>query len=101
MMLMTRRDVVAVDAGCSRLRRLAFSDTIWRSLYETDFPRGRTSSGGLRWCDVYGRAMRYNSGAQDQRLRAAAYAHLRRQSAGGSPCFRLRSTAATLMRRHR
>eukprot|EP01116_Phalansterium_solitarium_P016490 TRINITY_DN383_c0_g1_i9.p1 TRINITY_DN383_c0_g1~~TRINITY_DN383_c0_g1_i9.p1 ORF type:complete len:368 (-),score=0.05 TRINITY_DN383_c0_g1_i9:60-1163(-) len=50
--------VVAVGACCSRLRRLASSDTVWRSLYQTDFPRGRTSSGGLRWRDVYNRAFR-------------------------------------------
>eukprot|EP01116_Phalansterium_solitarium_P019400 TRINITY_DN5394_c0_g1_i1.p1 TRINITY_DN5394_c0_g1~~TRINITY_DN5394_c0_g1_i1.p1 ORF type:complete len:394 (-),score=14.37 TRINITY_DN5394_c0_g1_i1:86-1156(-) len=49
--------VVAVGACCSRLRRIASSDTIWRWLYEA-FPRGRTSSGGLPWCDVYKRAVR-------------------------------------------
>eukprot|EP01116_Phalansterium_solitarium_P015615 TRINITY_DN34681_c0_g1_i1.p1 TRINITY_DN34681_c0_g1~~TRINITY_DN34681_c0_g1_i1.p1 ORF type:complete len:104 (+),score=18.07 TRINITY_DN34681_c0_g1_i1:121-432(+) len=50
--------VVAFGACCSRLRRLALSDSVWRSLYETNFPRGRTSSGGLRWFDVYQRAVR-------------------------------------------
>eukprot|EP01116_Phalansterium_solitarium_P016479 TRINITY_DN383_c0_g1_i1.p2 TRINITY_DN383_c0_g1~~TRINITY_DN383_c0_g1_i1.p2 ORF type:complete len:157 (-),score=31.03 TRINITY_DN383_c0_g1_i1:666-1136(-) len=49
--------VVAVGACCSRLRHLASSDTVWRSLYQTDFPRGRTSSGELGWRDVYKRAV--------------------------------------------
>eukprot|EP01116_Phalansterium_solitarium_P021681 TRINITY_DN6837_c0_g5_i3.p1 TRINITY_DN6837_c0_g5~~TRINITY_DN6837_c0_g5_i3.p1 ORF type:complete len:333 (-),score=29.88 TRINITY_DN6837_c0_g5_i3:195-1193(-) len=52
------RDVVAVGACCSRLHAVAFSDAIWRRLYAKDFPHGRTSSGGLRWRDVYARAIR-------------------------------------------
>eukprot|EP01116_Phalansterium_solitarium_P006729 TRINITY_DN19086_c0_g1_i1.p1 TRINITY_DN19086_c0_g1~~TRINITY_DN19086_c0_g1_i1.p1 ORF type:complete len:368 (+),score=143.55 TRINITY_DN19086_c0_g1_i1:101-1204(+) len=49
--------LAAVSACCTRLRRLASSDAVWRSLYAHDFPRGRTSFD--RCCrDVYVRAMR-------------------------------------------
>eukprot|EP01116_Phalansterium_solitarium_P002282 TRINITY_DN1219_c0_g1_i2.p1 TRINITY_DN1219_c0_g1~~TRINITY_DN1219_c0_g1_i2.p1 ORF type:complete len:102 (+),score=22.48 TRINITY_DN1219_c0_g1_i2:247-552(+) len=51
------RAVAAVGACCSRLRRLASCDAVWRSLYQADFPHGRTSSGGLRWRDGYKRAL--------------------------------------------
>eukprot|EP01116_Phalansterium_solitarium_P023058 TRINITY_DN787_c1_g3_i3.p1 TRINITY_DN787_c1_g3~~TRINITY_DN787_c1_g3_i3.p1 ORF type:complete len:522 (-),score=13.87 TRINITY_DN787_c1_g3_i3:156-1721(-) len=51
--------VVALGACCVRLRCLTSSDAVWRRLYETDFPRGRTSLGGLAcWRDVYRRAVR-------------------------------------------
>eukprot|EP01116_Phalansterium_solitarium_P022140 TRINITY_DN719_c0_g1_i1.p1 TRINITY_DN719_c0_g1~~TRINITY_DN719_c0_g1_i1.p1 ORF type:complete len:343 (+),score=7.61 TRINITY_DN719_c0_g1_i1:85-1113(+) len=50
-------DVASVGACSSRLQRLASSDAVWRPLYETEFPHGRRSSGGLRWYDVYRRAI--------------------------------------------
>eukprot|EP01116_Phalansterium_solitarium_P021958 TRINITY_DN705_c0_g1_i1.p1 TRINITY_DN705_c0_g1~~TRINITY_DN705_c0_g1_i1.p1 ORF type:complete len:187 (+),score=24.71 TRINITY_DN705_c0_g1_i1:155-715(+) len=52
------RDIVAVGACCQRLQRLASSDAFWRRVYHNQFPRGRSSSGGLEWRHVYARAMR-------------------------------------------
>eukprot|EP01116_Phalansterium_solitarium_P003453 TRINITY_DN1427_c1_g1_i1.p3 TRINITY_DN1427_c1_g1~~TRINITY_DN1427_c1_g1_i1.p3 ORF type:complete len:106 (+),score=13.30 TRINITY_DN1427_c1_g1_i1:98-415(+) len=54
--------VVALGACCARLRDIASADAIWRSLYGTAFPRGRTSLDGLAcWRDVYRRAKRCES----------------------------------------
>eukprot|EP01116_Phalansterium_solitarium_P019260 TRINITY_DN5320_c1_g1_i1.p2 TRINITY_DN5320_c1_g1~~TRINITY_DN5320_c1_g1_i1.p2 ORF type:complete len:278 (-),score=49.34 TRINITY_DN5320_c1_g1_i1:653-1486(-) len=49
--------LAAFSVGCRRLRRVAWSDVVWRSLYWTDFPRSRTWPRGLQWCDVYKRAL--------------------------------------------